>query len=127
MEDASNDASSDSGAAYVLVRDTAGVWSQQAYLKAATADPHDNFGYHVAISGDRIAVGAPFEASNAVGVNGDPADNSMPGAGAVYIFARDSSGQWTQEAYIKPSNTVASGELGKSVALDGDTLVVGAP
>jgi FG-GAP repeat protein len=103
------------------------VWTQQAYLKAANADPGDNFGYSVAISENLIAIGAPFEDSNAVGVNGDPADDSMQGAGAVYLFARDANGQWTQEAYIKPSNTAASGEFGRSVALDGNTLVVGAP
>ena len=50
----------------------------------------------------------------------------MQGAGAVYVFARDSSGQWAQEAYIKPSNTAAFGDFGKSVALDGNSLVVGA-
>ena len=101
--DGSNDASSDSGAAYVLVRDAVGVWSQQAYLKASNADSHDNFGYSVAISDNLIAIGAPFEAGNAVGLNGNQADNSLQSAGAVYIFVRDTNGQWTQEAYIKPS------------------------
>jgi trimeric autotransporter adhesin len=119
--------SSDSGAAYVFVRDTTGGWNQQAYLKAMHADPIDNFGYSVAIHGDRIAVGAPSEDSDAVGVNGDQADNSLLHSGAAYIFARDSSGQWTQEAYIKPSNPQASGGFGNNVALDGDTLVVSAP
>ena len=38
-QDSMNDASTDSGAAYVLVRDAAGFWSQQAYLKASNADP----------------------------------------------------------------------------------------
>jgi trimeric autotransporter adhesin len=127
MEDGSNDTASDSGAAYVLVRDSAGIWSQQAYLKASNADPGDNFGYSVAISGNLIAIGAPFEQSHAVGVNGDQADNSKLGAGAVYLYVRDSNGQWTQAAYIKASNTAASAQFGKSVALDGNTLVVGAP
>ncbi|MBB6096268.1 hypothetical protein HNQ60_005190 [Povalibacter uvarum] len=125
-QDGTNNAASGSGAAYVITRDSAGAWSQQAYLKASNGDTNDNFGYSVAIDGDVIAVGAPFEASNASGINGDQADNSATSAGAVYIFVRDSNGQWTQEAYLKPS-TVASGQFGKSIALNGNTLVVAAP
>ena len=106
------------------MRDSAGVWLQQAYLKASNADPADTFGVSVAISGDLLAVGAKDEGSNATGVNGDQADNSRAGAGAVYVYARDASGTWTQEAYIKPSAASYVG-FGTSVALDGNTLVVG--
>jgi hypothetical protein len=44
----------DSGAAYVFVR-TGTNWTQQAYLKASSAEGSDGFGYSVAISGDTIA------------------------------------------------------------------------
>jgi trimeric autotransporter adhesin len=114
--DGSNDASSDSGAAYVLVRDSSGVWSQQAYLKGSNAEPGDKFGSSVAISGNLIAVGAPA--------------NTLPGVGgAVYIFVRDADGEWTQEAYLKSSNTAAAAgdRFGTRVALENDTLVVGSP
>jgi hypothetical protein len=116
----------DSGAAYVLARDPAGNWSQQAYLKADNADTLDNFGYAVAISGDSIAVGAPQESSKAVGIAGDETDNSAAFSGAVYVFRRDSSEQWHQEAYIKASDSVAGITFGRALALDGDTLVVSA-
>ena len=113
-----------SGAVYVFTR-TAGVWSQQAYLKASNTGSGDGFGWRVAIAGDTLAVGAPFEGSNATGVNGNQADNSAQRAGAVYVFTR-TGGIWTQQAYLKASNTEAGDEFGIAVALVGDTLAVGA-
>ena len=62
------------GSAYVFVR-KAGVWSQQAYLKASNAEAGDHFGVRVAIAGVTIVVGAPGEDSSATGVNGNQADN----------------------------------------------------
>jgi hypothetical protein len=119
---ADNSASS-SGAVYVFTR-IAGVWSQQAYLKASNTDAGDNFGVTVALKDDTLAVAAYSEASNATGVNGNEADNSEPGSGAVYVFTR-TAGVWSQQAYVKPSNS--GGLFGYGVALVGDTLAVGAP
>ncbi|MBU6482923.1 MAG: FG-GAP repeat protein, partial [Nitrospirae bacterium] len=110
------------GAVYVFTR-TAGVWTQQAYLKASNTDAGDGFGYSVALAGDTLVVGAPFEASNAMGVNGNQADNSAPNSGAVYVFTR-TAGVWTQQAYLKASNTDAGDEFGISIALAGDSLAV---
>jgi len=113
-----------SGAVYVFSR-TAGQWSQQAYLKASNADSADRFGFTNAISGDTIAVGTYYESSNATGIDGDQADNSAVQSGAVYIFVRQ-GGSWSQQAYIKASNTDAGDLFGISVDLDGDDLIVGA-
>ena len=114
-----------SGAAYVFVR-TAGVWSQQAYLKASNTDRSDRFGLCVAVSGDTVVVGAYFEASNGVGVNPpSQADNSADGSGAAYIFVR-TAGVWSQQAYLKASNMGAGDFFGGSVAVSGDTVIVGA-
>jgi len=109
------------GAAYVFTRD-AGVWTQQAYLKASNADAGDNFGYSVAIAGGTLVVGAYLEASSAVG---GEINNSAPGAGAAYVFTRN-AGTWTQEAYLKASNGEGSDFFGFRVAIAGDTVVVGA-
>lgn len=122
-DQASNNASN-SGAAYVFVRD-AGVWSQQAYLKASNAGSADQFGESVAVSGDTIAVSADLEASSATGVNGDQANNDAYGAGAVYVFAR-SGGLWSQQAYLKASNTSTWDQFGIGLAVSGDTVVAGA-
>jgi hypothetical protein len=112
------------GAAYVFVREGA-TWTQQAYLKPSTTDWGDNFGWSVAISGDVIVVGAPYEDSSATGIGGDELDNSAQSAGAAYIFTRTGT-TWTQSAFVKGSNTEAYDELGGSVAASGDTIVVGA-
>jgi hypothetical protein len=115
-----------SGAVYVFTRDADGVWSQQAYIKASNADRSDLFGWSLALDGDTLVVGARGEFSNATGIDGDQADNSSIGAGAVYVFTRDASGVWSQQAYIKASNAEMSDSFGTSVALDGNTLAVGA-
>jgi len=114
-----------SGAAYVFVRSD-GIWSQQAYLKASNTDAFDRFGSSVALDGDTLAVGAFQEDSNATGVDGDDSNNSASGSGAAYVFVRSLNGIWSQQAYLKASNTDADDWFGNSVALDGDTLVVGA-
>ena len=116
------------GAAYVFTRN-AGSWSQQAYIKASNSELGDYFGYSIALSddGDTLAVGAYGEDSSATGINGNQADNTATGSGAVYLYTR-SADTWTQQAYIKASNTEGADGFGVSVALndDGNTLAVGA-
>jgi hypothetical protein len=112
------------GAVYVFVRNE-GSWSQEAYLKASNPDDNDQFGIAVGISNETIAVGALLEDSATVGVGGTEADSGATDSGAVYVFRR-AAGVWSQEAYIKPSNTGAGDWFGEAVSLDGDTLVVGA-
>ncbi|MET0534878.1 MAG: FG-GAP repeat protein, partial [Steroidobacter sp.] len=117
------------GAVYVFTHDDNGRWTQQAYLKAANAEAFDNFGRSLAVSadGNTLAVGASGESSGARGVNGDSADNSAQGAGAVYVYVRNGLA-WAQQAYLKASNTGASDAFGTAVALSaaGDTLAVSA-
>jgi len=127
----------DAGAVYVFARNGAN-WAQQAYVKASNAEASDHFGHAVALSadGNTLAVSAFWEASNATGVNGNQNDNSIPQAGAVYVFTR-TGGTWRQQAYLKASNTGEAGtadsfgdgdQFGYSLALsdDGSTIAVGA-
>ncbi len=119
-----NNSASDSGAAYVFLR-VGSTWTQQAYLKASNAAAIDHFGSAVAVAGDRIVVGADLEDSNATGVNGNQANNSLFAAGAAYLFVRSGT-NWTQQAYFKASNPGSEDNFGASVAISGDTVVVGA-
>lgn len=113
-----------SGAAYVFVRD--GVsWSHQAYLKASNTEADDRFGWSVSVSGDVVVVGAPFEDSSSMGVDGVQGDNSAPFAGAAYVFARNGV-TWAQQGYLKASNTDPNDLFGQAVSVSDDTLVVGA-
>ena len=119
-----DNSATNAGAAYVFTRIGA-TWSQQAYLKASNTNAGDNFGYSVAIFSDTIVVGAIYESSSATGVNGDQADNTATGAGAVYVFTRSGT-TWSQQAYLKASNTDGADHFGDPVAISGNTVVVGA-
>jgi len=128
--DESDSTAPDSGAVY-LYRFNGDTWGRQAYIKASNTGTDDSFGYRsIALSadGNTLVVGAHREDSSAVGINGDQSDNSADGSGAAYLFRFDGN-DWSQQAYIKASNTVNSDDFGFSVALsaDGNTLVVGAP
>lgn len=128
--DQANNSVLSAGAVYVFVRDKPGVWSQQAYIKASNTGVGDRFGDIVALSsdGNTLAVGAYREGSNATGIGGDQADNSAGYAGAVYVFVRDDAEVWSQQAYVKASNTAADDLFGHGVALsgNGNVLAVGA-
>jgi hypothetical protein len=118
-----NESASSSGAAYVFTR-SGTSWSQQAYLKASNTGEYDYFGSSVAVSGDTVVVGAYWEASSTTGVNSTP-NESAYGSGAAYVFTRSGT-TWSQQAYLKASNTGAGDAFGTSVAVSGDTVVVGA-
>jgi 3-methyladenine DNA glycosylase Mpg len=111
------------GTAYVFVRSGTN-WQQQAALKASNPAP-DQFGAAVAIYGDTIVVGAPEESSNATGVNGNQNNDLAFNSGAAYVFVRNGT-NWTQQAYLKASNTGASDFFGASVSVSGETIVIGA-
>src|SRR5262245_19236121 len=127
----------DAGAVYVFTR-TGDSWIQQAYLKPSNPQSGAEFGHYVALSGDgnTLAVSAYWEASNATGINGNQKDESIPQAGAVYVFTRQGV-VWRQQAYVKASNTGEAGtadsfgegdQFGFSLTLsgDGNTMAVGA-
>lgn len=126
----------EAGAVYVFTRAGA-IWRQQAYIKASNSSgaqkdlflSGDTFGSSVALSadGNTLAVGAPGEASNATGIDGEQGNNLADGAGAVYIFKRIEQ-TWIQQTYVKASNTDSYDKFGGSVALsaDGKILAVGA-
>ncbi len=123
--DQADNAASLAGAAYVFVCGN-GVWSQEAYLKASNAGKSDEFGRHVAISGDTVLVGAPSESSLARGVNGNQLDDRASGdVGAAYVFERR-SGVWNQTTYLKASNAEEGDAFGVSGAVWGNILVIGA-
>ena len=122
-----DNAAFNAGAAYVFVR-SGTSWSQQAYLKAPNGEANDALGMSVAISGNTIAVGAYLEDSNQTTItNGSSAssDNSASAAGATYVYVRSGT-SWSHQAYLKAANAEADDNFGVSVAISGDTIVVGA-
>ena len=107
-----NDQGIDSGSAYVFALDGAS-WVQQAKLLASDGGPSDNFGRAVAVAGSVAVIGAK-------GTN----DNG-PNAGSVYIFRRSGS-NWHEETKLVASDGESGDLFGWSVAISGDTVLVGA-
>ncbi|MBS1796079.1 MAG: FG-GAP repeat protein, partial [Acidobacteria bacterium] len=106
-------ANSNQGSAYVFTR-SGTTWSQQAQLTAADGAPGDQFGYSVAISGDTVVVGA---SGDTVGAN--------PAQGSAYVFTR-SGAAWTQQQKLLAADGAAFDQFGGSVAISGDTVLIGA-
>ena len=108
-----------SEAAYVIGRDEggAGNWGEVNKLTASDSEVDDLFGVQVAISGDVAVVGAFLE--NAGGFQ----------AGAAYIFLRDQGGadNWGEVKKLIASDAEPGDAFGWGAALNGDTIVVGAP
>jgi hypothetical protein len=111
--DADDEMGDAAGAAYVFLRQN-GVWRQQAKLRASGGDSEDFFGYPVDIDGNTIAVGSHLDET--------PAGES----GAVYIFEKNGSSGWYEQARLVPDKPVNWDAFGVSVAILGDTVVAGA-
>jgi hypothetical protein len=105
---------SDVGGAYVLAR-SGQAWTQVAHLRASTPGVGDQFGESVAVSGDTIVIGAPYE-DGAGGAD----------SGAAYVFLKQPGG-FVQTAHLTASNAGAGDGFGAGVAISGDTAVVSAP
>ncbi len=105
-----------SGAAYVFERDGT-VWEQVAMLTASDGEPGAEFGNSVACCGDTIVIGA-YHDNNGNGTN----------AGSAYVFEKPPSG-WadkTEDHILLPPGVEGGDDYGASVAICGDTIVVGA-
>ena len=68
-----------------------------------------------------------MEDSSAVGIEGNETLEDAAESGAAYVYRRD-AGTWTQQSYVKASNTDANDWFGTSIAVSSDAaaLVVGA-
>ena len=107
------------GAVYVFERDRGGAnrWGQVVKLTASDAGAFDEFGTAVAIDGDAAVVGSPFD------------DDGEIGSGSAYLFDRNAGGanQWGEVRKLTASDAARGDWYGSSVALAGDTVLVGAP
>ena len=103
----------DTGAAYVFVR-SGTTWNLQQLLVASDAASSDLFGSTVALSGDTLVVGAPFD--------------DTPGgadAGAAYVFVRSGT-TWGEQQKLLASDGATNDIFGIAVSISADTVVVGA-
>jgi hypothetical protein len=114
------------GAAYVFTCNEFGCVQRQKLL--ANDGAHGRFGESVAVLGNTLVVGAPA----ADPVDGNPeeptGENNFNAQGAAYVFVR-SAGTWveTQKLRVTPEEYDWYYNLGLSVALSADSIVIGAP
>ena len=102
-------------------------WVYKTVLDAAKSPPGASmyFGRSLALDGGILAVGDFPDSSSSTGINPSPVVTSGASlSGAVHIFSQV-NGVWTQEAYIKPSDTKANDAFGYLVALQNGRLLVG--
>ena len=144
--DQTNNSAGSAGAAYVFAR-SGSSWSQQAYLKASDAGAYDGFGWATAIAADTVVVGpyvftrsgstwseqakltaAGADWFRAVAISSDTVvlgSSLMSATGGAYVFTRSGT-SWSQQGSLYASNAQPSDHFGGSVAISGDTVVVGA-
>jgi hypothetical protein len=103
-----------SGSAYVFVGGGGAPWAQQQKLTASVPQPNEIFGASVALDGDTLVVGSPFD--------GDFGARS----GSATVFVR-AAGQWSEQAKLQGIQPTANAWAGYALAIDGDTILVGSP
>ncbi len=110
-----DDNGTDSGSAYIFVRDPAtGVWAEQQKLIASDGELFDYMGGAVALLGDTVIVGA---------ISGGSADS-----GSAYVFLRDPTTDiWTEDQILVASDGTLADEFSYSISISGNTLIVGTP
>ncbi|MDH3606292.1 MAG: FG-GAP repeat protein, partial [Acidimicrobiia bacterium] len=97
------------GAVYVFNRSTGGLWTQSARLVPSGSPGAINFGSAVDLAGNTIVIGAP-----------------AAGTGSAYVFNADAGNVWTETTRLVTADAAAADLAGTSVALSGDTILMGA-
>jgi len=103
----------EAGAVY-LFEENGGIWTFSQKLTASDAATGDRFGASIAMSGDRLIVGAYL------------ADAPTAESGAAYVFERDGGGVWNETAKLVASDGAADDRFGWSVAIEGNRALIGA-
>lgn len=109
-----DDLGTDSGSAYIYTRDISGVWSLQQKLTASDGVADDKFGWVVSLEGDIAVIGR------------DSWNWDLTKLGAAYVFTRDSNGVWSETQKLTAFDQAPGDLFGQRVALNGNTLMVGA-
>lgn len=103
------------GAAYTFTRVSGPRWLQRARVSASDGEAGDRFGSSVAISGNTAVIGSPEDGTDGITSHG-----------SAYVFVLDGN-TWTPQAKLTATDKAQSDEFGLAVAIDGETVVVGAP
>jgi hypothetical protein len=109
-----DDQGTQSGSAFVFRR-TGGTWTEEQEIRAGDGRTGDFFGNDADVAGDVIVVGAVFDDGPA-GID----------AGSAYVF-RYEGAAWAQEQKLTADDAADGDRFGSEVAIDGETILAGAP
>jgi hypothetical protein len=115
--DGDDDLGSNTGAAYVYVRDSTGYWALQQKLTASNGLDNDSFGNVLDLDGDTAVIGTSGYYFDADGI--------AVQSSTAYAFTRDSNGVWTEQE-LDPNADVDTEWYGRAVAVSGASIAVGA-
>jgi len=111
-----DDNGAESGSVYIFKKDDSGNWNEETKLLSSDGAAGDRFGIAVGISGSTAVVSAYFD------------DDNATDSGSAYIFERDSSGSWAEEAKLLPDDGgITFDDFGTSVSISGDVALIGVP
>lgn len=109
------------GAIYILEKNSNGEWIEVKKIVAPNRETYNLFGSDVAIYDNNIIVGSPgddYDSNNS---------NFLSDAGSAFIYERDNLGNWNLQQKICPTIRASNDYFGRSVSIDFNRLVVGAP
>jgi cadherin-like protein/FG-GAP repeat protein len=106
-----------------IYENSTGSWVLETILEPIHGT---SLGNALALEGDTLVIGKWWEKNSVGGINQVQTDEELDGSGAVYVFVKV-GGEWTLQAHIKADEPIEYDSLGGAVALNGDTLVIGAP
>ena len=115
-----NNSMSLAGSAYIFKRNSSGKWNQIQKIVASDRFGADQFGSSVAIYGDYIVVGTYREDEDESGTN------TLSEAGSIYIYQKQSNGNWVEVQKVTPSDRGAGDRFGWSLAISEEQIIVGA-
>jgi hypothetical protein len=108
------------GSAYIFEKNTDGTWIEVQKIVASDRDIQDGFGFTVAISGNTVVVGSPYDEGD------ENNDNALTSAGSAYIFERDDNGNWSEIQKVVPTDREEFDTFGKAVSIENDNILIGA-
>ncbi len=108
------------GAAYILMRDSTGLWTEHQQLVPADIAADDKFGWDVDIADDIIIVSSILHGQNESG------DNFLSKSGAVYLFEKNETDIWEQVKKLTPIDRADNDQFGNAIAIDGENIIVSA-
>jgi len=121
-DDEETNNSTNSGSAHIYVRNNEGdgTWTHEQKLMDIVGESEDRFGNRVAIYGDTVVVGARGDDDD-----DDNNDGTSVDSGSAYVLVRNGD-TWTHQSKLVAPDGAAGDQFGNSIAIYGNTVVVGA-